>query len=151
MNKTAKILVLLLAAFFLIIGIKSYFHSTAYADLTNIKTTKGTISQLHCPPKGAASLSIVDSDFTYNLSIAFRTDYCDKKDSQVLVGKEITIKSVQVNGDFYQVYQLQENDRVLLTPEEVQADQSSATFGLFFLAFLLTVLVIYKSRPTEKK
>lgn len=151
MNKTTKILLLLLAAFFLFIGIKSYLHSTAYAELTDIQTTKGTILQLHCPPKGAASLSLVDSDLTYNLSINFRTDYCDEKDSQVLIGKEITMQSVQVNGNFYQVYQLKENDRVILSPDEVEADQSSSTFGLFFLAFLLTALVAYKSLRVGNK
>ncbi len=151
MKKNTKILLLSLAAFFFFIGIKSYQHSTAYDDLTNIQTVNGTIFQLHCPPKGAASLSLTDSDRTYNLSIKFRTDYCDDKDSQVLLGKEVTMKTVQVNNDFYQVYKIEENDRVILSPDEVQSDQASSTFGLFFLAFLLVVLVVYKSRAAASK
>lgn len=151
MSKTTKILLLLLAAFFTFIGIKSYLHSTAYAELTDIKTSTGTILQLHCPPKGAASLSLTDSDFTYNLSIKFRTEYCDEKKSPALVGKEVTMESVQVNGNFYQVYQIKENDRVILNPKDIEADQSSATVGLFLLAFLLIVLVGYKSRSVNKK
>jgi len=151
MSKNTKIILLVLAAFFLFIGIKSYQHSKAYTELANVQTTKGTISQLHCPPKGAASLSLKDSDLTYNLSIKFRTDYCDEKDSKSLLGQEVTMKSVQVNGDFYQVYQLEGNNRVILSPDEVEADQSSSTFGLFFLAFLLAALVAYKSLPASKK
>ncbi len=151
MSKNTKIILLVLAAFFLFIGIKSYQHSKAYTELDNVQTTKSTISQLHCPPKGAASLSLVDSDLTYNLSIKFRTDYCDKKDSKSLVGKEVTMKSVQVNGDFYQVYQLEGNGQVILSPAEVEADQSSSTFGLFLLAFLLAALVAYKSLVVSKK
>lgn len=150
MSKTTKILLLLLAAFFTFIGIKSYFHSTAYAELTDIKTTTGTILQLHCPPKGAASLSLTDSDNTYNLSIKFRTEYCDEKKSPVLIGKEVTIQSVQVSDNFYQVYQIKEDDRVILNPKDVEADQSSATVGLFLLAFLLLALVGYKSRRVTK-
>lgn len=147
MNKTAKIILLTLAVFILLIGIMSAQHSKTYAELTNIKTVKGTISQLHCPPKGAASLSLANSELTYNLSIKFRADYCDNKDSQVLLGKKITLQSVQVNGNFHQVYQLESNGQVILNPSDVEADQSSSTLGLFFLAFLLAALVIYKSRP----
>ncbi|GAA6173927.1 hypothetical protein NBRC116592_35970 [Colwellia sp. KU-HH00111] len=150
MNKTAQILLLILATFFFFIGIKSYQHSTAYTELTNIQTTKGTVLQLHCPPKGAAALSLNSSDATYNLSIKFRTDYCDNDKPQALVGKDITMKYVQVNDNFYQVYQLTENDRKILSPEEVEADQSSATFGLFLLAFLIIALVIYKRRFAKK-
>ncbi|PKG80994.1 hypothetical protein CXF85_19710 [Colwellia sp. 75C3] len=150
MNKTTKIILLVLATFFLLLGIMSSQHSKPYAELTDIKTIQGTISQLHCPPKGAASLSLTDSDLTYNLSIKFRTDYCDEKKSPVLLGKEVTMQSVQVNGDFYQVYQLENTGRLMLSPSDVEADQSSATLGLFFLAFLLTALVAYKSRPINK-
>lgn len=150
MNKTAKILILLLAAFFFFIGIKSYLHSKSYEELTNIQTIKGTISQLHCPPKGAAALSLTDSNLTYNLSIKFRSDYCEDNKSQVLLGKKVAMQSLQVNGDFYQVYQLEINDKMLLKPSDVEADQSSSTFGLFFLAFLLTALVAYKSIPARK-
>jgi len=146
MSKSTKIILLALAALFFFIGIKSYQHSKPYAELTNIQTINGTIAQLHCPPQGAASLSLADSDFTYNLSIKFRSDYCDEKDSQILLGKEITMKTTQVNGDFYQVYQLEVNAQEILSPEEVASDQSGSTVGLFLLAFLLTALVVYKSR-----
>lgn len=147
MSKTAKILLLLLAAFFLIIGIKSTFHTKTYAELTDIQTIKGTIFKLHCPQKGAAALSLTDSDYTYNLTTKFRAEYCDDKKSQSLLGKAITIESVQVNGDFYQVYLLKDKDRVIVSPAEVESDQSGTTFGLFLLAFLLVALVVYKSRP----
>jgi len=151
MNKTTKIILLVLATFFLVLGIMSSQHSKSYAELTDVKTIKGTVFQLHCPPKGAASLSLTDSDLTYNLSIKFRTDYCDDKKSPVLLGKEISMQSEQVNGDFYQVYQLEKDGRVILSPSDVEADQSSATLGLFFLAFLLAALVAYKSRATHNK
>jgi LPXTG-motif cell wall-anchored protein len=36
--------------------------------------------------------------------------------------------------------------RVILSPEEIEADQGNSTFGMFFLAFLLLALVAYKSR-----
>jgi hypothetical protein len=150
MKKTTKIVLLLLASFFLFIGIKSYLHTTAYAELENIQTTTATILQLHCPPKGAASLSLADSDLTFNLSIKFRTEYCEKE-SPSLLGKEVTMESVQVNGDFYQVYKIEENDKVILDPKDVEADQSSSTFGLFLLAFLIVALVAYKSIPVTKK
>jgi hypothetical protein len=151
MNKTTKIILLVLASFFLILGIMSSQHSKPYAELTDVKTITGTVLQLHCPPKGAASLSLTDSDLTFNLSIKFRTDYCDEKKSPVLLDKEITMQSVQVNGDFYQVYELNEGGQEILSPSDVEADQSSATLGLFFLAFLLAALVVYKSRPVRKK
>jgi len=151
MSKNAKILLLSLAAFFFFIGIKSYQHSTAYAELSDIQTIKGTIFKLHCPQNGAAALSFADSDLTYNLTVKFRADYCNDANSQVLLGKEVTIQAVQVSGDFYQVYQIAEEDRVILSPEDVESDQSSSTFGLFFLAFLLVALVVYKSRLATKK
>jgi hypothetical protein len=150
MKKNTRIILVVLAVFFIFIGIKSYQHSKPYAELTNIQTINGIVHQLHCPPKGAASLSLADSDITYNLSIKFRTDYCDK-DSQSLLGKDVTMKSVQVNGDFYQVYQLEAKGRMILSSDEVEADQSSSTFGLFLLAFLLVSLVAYKSLPASKK
>jgi len=150
MNKTTKIILLVLASFFSVLGIMSSQHSKPYAELTDVKTITGTIFQLHCPPKGAASLSLTDSDLTYNLSIKFRTDYCDEKKSPVLLGKEITMQSVQVNGDFYQVYELKKDGRAILSPSDVEADQSSATLGLFFLALLLTALVAYKSYSARK-
>ena len=151
MNKTAKILLLSLAAFFFFIGLKSYQHTTTYSELADVQTINGTILQLHCPPKGAASLTLSDSAATYNLSVKFRTDYCDDNDSQALLGKEVTMQALQVDGDFYQVYQLTEKDRIMLNPEEVEADQTSATLGLFFLAFLLASLVAYKSRRGSKQ
>lgn len=144
MNKAAKIILLLLAAFFFIIGIMSAQHSTNYAELTTIQTTKGTIAKLHCPPKGAASLSLVDSDLTYNLSVKFRNDYCDDN-STTLLGKKITMEAIQVNGDFYQVYKLVAQEQLLLSPTDVEADQSSSTWGLFFLSLFLTAIVIFKS------
>jgi len=150
MSKNTKIILLALAALFFFIGIKSYQHSKPYAELTNVQTVNGTIFQLHCPPKGAASLSLNDSDITYNLTIKFRSDYCDDDDSQVLLGKDVSMQTVQVNGDFHQVYQIEENGRVILTPEEVASDQSSSTVGLFLLAFLLIALVAYKSRKPIK-
>lgn len=150
MNKTAKILLLLLAVFFLFIGIKSYQHTKPYAELTGIQTVNGTIYQLHCPPKGAASLSLTDSSLTYNLSVKFRTDYCDDKKTPVLLGEAVSLQAVQVNGDFYQVYQLEAKNREILRPEDVEADQSSATLGLFFLAFLLIALVLYKHYQSTK-
>jgi len=154
MNKAAKIILLLLAVFFLSIGIMSAQHSKSYAELTDIQTTKGTIEKLHCPPKGAASLSLVDSDPTYNLSVKFRSDYCADNDSKTLLGKEVTMQTVQVNDDFYQVYQLENQGQVLLSPTDVEADQTSSTWGLFFLAFFLIAIVIFKSifaRTAEEK
>lgn len=145
MNKAAKIILLLLALFFLSIGIMSDQHSKSYAELTDIQTTKGTVAQLHCPPKGAASLSLVDSYFTYNLSVKFRSNYCADKDSKTLLGKEVTMQTVQVNDDFYQVYQLKNQGQVLLSPTDVEADQKSSIWGLFFLAFFLIAIVIFKS------
>ncbi len=150
MSKTAKNLLLLLAAFFFLIGIISSFHSTKYAELTDIQTFKSTIFKLHCPTKGAAALSLADSDYTYNLTLKFRTDYCDDEKSQVLLGKEVTIQAVQVSDNYYQVYQIEDKNNVILSPDEVESEQSSTTMGLFFLAFLLTALVVYKSRPARK-
>jgi len=149
MNKSTKILLLSLATFFFIIGIKSFQHSKSYSELTDIRTIKGTIFKLHCPPKGAAALSLVDSDSTYNLTIKFRTDYCDDKASPALLGKEITMKAVHVDDNFYQVYQMEEKESLILKPDDVKADQSSATFGLFLLTFLLIALVVYKNRSTR--
>jgi len=151
MSKTAKILLLLLSAFFFFIGVKSSTHSTSYAELTDIQTIEGTVFKLHCPQKGAAALSLVDSDLTYNLTIKFRSDYCDDNASQVLLGKKVTIEAVKVSENFYQVYQLKAINQLIITPDEVEADQSSATFGLFLLAFLFTALVIYKGRPASYK
>jgi len=150
MSKNTKILLLSLAVFFFFIGVKSYQHSTAFSELTNIQTIDGTIFKLHCPQNGAAALSFADSDLTYNLTVKFRADYCNDENSQVLLGKEVTMKAVQVSGDFYQVYQIAENDRLILSPEDVESDQNSSTFGLFLLAFLLLALVIYKSKKTPK-
>ena len=146
MNKNTKTLLLSLAAFFFFIGIMSYQHSKTYAELTDVQTIKDTIFKLHCPQKGAAALSFANSDLTYNLTVKFKNDYCDDNDSQLLLGKEITMQAVQVSGNYYQVYQLEENERVILNPKDVESEQSSSTFGLFFLAFLLVALVVYKSR-----
>lgn len=146
MNKNTKTLLLSLAAFFFFIGIMSYQHSKTYTELTDVQTIKDTIFKLHCPQKGAAALSFANSDLTYNLTVKFKNDYCDDNDSQLLLGKEITMQAVQVSGNYYQVYQLEENERVILNPKDVESEQSSSTFGLFFLAFLLVALVVYKSR-----
>jgi hypothetical protein len=151
MSKTTKILLLALAAFFLLIGIKSSLYSKTYAELTNIQTVKGTIFKLHCPTKGAAALNLTGSELTYNLTTKFRVDYCNDTKSQVLLGKEVTIEAIQVSGDFYQVYQLKEKNKVILSPNEAEADQSGATFGLFIFAFLLIALVVYKSRTVTNK
>lgn len=151
MSKTAKTLLLVLAAIVLIIGIKSYQHSRPYAELTNIKNVTGTIAQLHCPPKGAAALSLENSNATYNLSIKFRSDYCADKMPKVLVGKTASLETVKINDSFFQVYKLKVADELILSPLEVQADQSSSTFGLFFLAFLLIALVAYKSRSVSNR
>ena len=151
MKKNTKIILLALAALFFFIGIKSYQHSKPYAELTNVQAINGTIYQLHCPPKGAASLSLTGSKNIYNLSTKFRTDYCDDDESQVLLGKEIKMQAVQVNGEFYQVYEIEENAQVILTPEDVANDQSGSTVGLFLLAFLLAALVAYKSYVAAKK
>ena len=151
MNKTAKIILLFLSALFFVIGIMSSYHAKSYNELTDVQTFNGTIFKLHCPTKGAAALSLSDSDFTYNLTIKFRSDYCDDKKSQVLLGKKITMKAVKVNDSFYQVYQLNSTDGVIVSPDEVESDQSSSTFGLFLLAFLLLALVIYKSRAATKQ
>ncbi|TMM43147.1 hypothetical protein [Colwellia ponticola] len=153
MNKAAKNILLLLAAFFLFIGIMSAQNSKSYAELSDIQTVKGAIATLNCPPKGAASLRLMDSDFTYNLSVKFRSDYCDEDVSQALLGKEIIMESVQVNDDFYQVYKVIEQEKLLLSPTDVEADQSSSTWGLFFLSFFLTAIVIFKSLfkdPTQQ-
>jgi len=151
MKKNIKILLLSLAAFFCFIGIKSAQHSTIYAELTNVETINGTIFKLHCPQKGAAALSLTDSNLTYNLTVKFKSEYCDDNNSQVLLGKDVTIKSSQVSGNYYQVYQIKEKDRVILSPKDVESEQTSSTLGLFFLAFLLVALVVYKSRKVDQK
>ncbi|TPH18122.1 hypothetical protein [Litorilituus lipolyticus] len=151
MSKTTNIILLVLAAFFILLGVKSAMHTKAYAQLSNIQIIKGSIYQLHCPPKGAAALSLTDSDFTYNLSIKFRSDYCEGNKSQVLLGKKVILEAIEVNDGFYQVYKLTGNGRDILTPDEVESDQASSTFGLFFLAFLLIALVLYKNRQSSKK
>ena len=151
MSKQTNIILLVLAAFFTFLGIKSSMHATAYKELSNVETIEGTIYQLHCPPKGAAALSLTDSDFTYNLSIKFRSDYCEDNKSQVLLNKKVTLEAIEVNDGFYQVYKLTGNGRDILTPGEVENDQASSTFGLFFLAFLLIALVLYTSRTQSKK
>jgi hypothetical protein len=151
MSKTSKTLLLLLAAFFFFIGVQSSLHSTTYAELTDIQTINGTIFKLHCPQKGAAALSLTDSDLTYNLTTKFRAEYCDDNASQVLLGKKVSIEAVQVSDNFYQVYQLKGGNQLIISADEVEADQSSATFGLFLLAFLFIALVVYKSRPVSSK
>ena len=137
MNKFTKIILLLLASFFLFVGIKSAFDTKPYAELTDVESFDGMIFKLHCPHKGAAALSLEDSDLTFNLSGA---------KSQSLLGKVVTVKARQVNDDFYQAYKIISPQQVILSPEEIEADQGSSTFGMFLLAFLTLTFVAYKSR-----
>ena len=120
-----------------------------YAELTDLQTFDGVIHQLHCPYKGAAALSLKESELTFNLSVSFRADYCTENTSQPLLGKEVQLIARQANGDFYQVYELKTADQVILTPEDVEAEQSSSTLGMFFLAFLTVAFVVYKSRKKK--
>lgn len=146
MNKFTKIILLLLASFFLFVGIKSAFDTKPYAELTDVESFDGMIFKLHCPHKGAAALSLEDSDLTFNLSVKFRADYCSGAKSQSLLGKVVTVKARQVNDDFYQAYKIISPQQVILSPEEIEADQGSSTFGMFLLAFLTLTFVAYKSR-----
>ncbi|WP_286261778.1 hypothetical protein [Thalassotalea atypica] len=150
MSKSIKAILLLLAAFFLFVGFKSAFDTKSYEELTNVKTIKGVIYKLHCPQNGAAALSLEDSSDTYNLSIKFRVDYCNDDNAEKLLGKAVSIKAIPVNTGFYQVYDLKHENNVVLSPDEVAADRSNSTIGLFFLAFLLIALVVYKSRKGVK-
>lgn len=151
MKKSTNIILLLLALLFTFIGIKSLQYSIPYDQLTGIETIDGSIIKLHCPYKGAAALSLRDQTPTFNLSVKFKTDYCDNDNSQALLGKNVQIKAQQMNNDYYQVYMLSEGDNAILLPEEVESDRSSSTFGLFLLAGLLVALVLYKNRQTLQK
>lgn len=151
MSKLANILLLALASFFFFIGLKSTVDSPSYDELTALKTITGVVSKLHCPHKGAAALSIEDSVFTFNLSVKFKSDYCNNDDSQRLLGKTVNIKAVQVNKDYYQVYQLKENEKMIISPEEVESDRANSTFGLFLMAFLIVALVAYKNKKKPKE
>lgn len=146
MNKLTKIISLAFACLFLFIGIKSTLDAKPYAELNDIKTFDGMILKLHCPHKGAAALSLENSALTFNLSVRFRADYCRDDESQILLGKVVSLKARQVNGDFYQAYEIKTPEQVILTPEEIEADQGSSTFGMFFLALLIFAIVGYKSR-----
>ncbi|WP_077286274.1 hypothetical protein [Cognaticolwellia aestuarii] len=146
MNKLTKIISLAFACLFLFIGIKSTLDTKPYAELNDIKTFDGMILKLHCPHKGAAALSLENSALTFNLSVRFRADYCRDDESQTLLGKVVSLKARQVNGDFYQAYEIKTPEQVILTPEEIEADQGSSTFGMFFLALLIFAIVGYKSR-----
>jgi hypothetical protein len=146
MNKLTKIISLAFACLFLFIGIKSTLDTKPYAELNDIKTFGGMILKLHCPHKGAAALSLENSALTFNLSVRFRADYCRDDESQTLLGKVVSLKARQVNGDFYQAYEIKTPEQVILTPEEIEADQGSSTFGMFFLALLIFAIVGYKSR-----
>ena len=151
MSKATKIILLALACFFLFVGIKSAIDTKPYAEMTDIKTFDGMIFKLHCPHKGAAALSLENSALTFNLSVKFRADYCSGSDSQALLGQHVSLKARQVNGEFYQVYEIKTPEQVILSPEEIEADQGSSTFGVFLLAFLLFALVIYKSRKKAEQ
>jgi len=146
MNKWAKIILLALACFFLFVGVKSASETKPYAELTDLKTFDGMIFKLHCPHKGAAALSLKGSDLTFNLSVKFRSDYCNEDESQSLLGKNVSLTARQVNGKFYQTYKIKTPTQVILSPEEIEAEQGNSTLGMFFLAFLLLALVAYKSR-----
>jgi len=149
MSKNTKIFLLAVAALFVGLGVMSMYHSKPYAELTNIETIDGVIHKLHCPNKGAAALSLKTSELTYNLTVKFKREYCKDDTSQILLGKAVNITAVKMNDDYYQVYQLKDGERKIISPADVEADQSSSTFGLFLLAFLLIVLVIYKSRSSK--
>lgn len=149
MNKFAKITLLTLACFFLFVGVKSSIETKPYAELTDLRTFNGIIHKLHCPYKGAAALSLKESKLTFNLSVNFRADYCSEDSSQPLLGKEVELIARQANGDFYQVYELKTSEEIILSPEDVEAEQSSLTFGMFFLAFLTIAFVVYKSRKKK--
>ncbi len=140
---------LALACFFLFLGVKSAFYIKPYAELTDLTRIDGVIHQLHCPHKGAAALSLKDSELTFNLSVKFRADYCSDNDSQVLLGKEVQVVARQVNGDFYQAYEIKTPKQVILSAEEIEADQGSSTFGVFLLAFLIFAFVFYKDRKKK--
>ncbi|MEW6990539.1 hypothetical protein AADZ91_07585 [Colwelliaceae bacterium 6441] len=153
MSKSTNIIILVLALFLLIIGIQSHLNSKPYAELTAIESINGVVSKLHCPKgKGAAALNLVDSSFTYNLSLKFKKDYCNSDNKQPIFGKALAIKALKVSDNYYQIYEIKDNDKVILSPEEVESDRSSSTFGLFLLSFLLVALVTYKNRKqTEIK
>lgn len=149
MNKFTQIILIAFACLFLFIGTKSALDTKPYAELTDIETFDGMILKLHCPHKGAAALSLKNSGLTFNLSVKFRADYCRDDESQTLLGKEVRLKARQVNGEFYQAYEIKTPEQIILTPEEIEADQGSSTFGMFFLALLTLVFVGYKSRKKK--
>ncbi|WP_206484977.1 hypothetical protein [Thalassotalea sp. G2M2-11] len=151
MSKNTNIFLLSVAALFAIFGVMSAYHATPYAELTNIETINGTIHKLHCPNKGAAALSLKESDFTYNLTVKFKREYCEDDRSQILLGKTVEINALKMNDEYYQTYQLTGNGQNIVSPADVEADQSSSTFGLFLLAFLLVALVIYKNKTAKPK
>lgn len=113
MKKWTKVILLALACFFIFVGIKSAFVTKPYAQLTDLKTFDGMIFKLHCPHKGAAALSLENSDLTFNLSVKFRSDYCHENQSQTLLGKSVSLKARQVNGKFYQAYELKTPAQVI--------------------------------------
>lgn len=149
MNKYAKFLLLALACFFLFVGVKSSMETKPYAELTDLQIFNGVIHKLHCPYKGAAALSLKESELTFNLSVNFRADYCSDNTSQPLLGKDVQLIARQANGDFYQVYEMKTAGEVILTPEDIEAEQGSSTLGMFFLAFLTVAFVVYKSRKKK--
>ncbi|SEK51856.1 hypothetical protein SAMN05216262_101554 [Colwellia chukchiensis] len=146
MNKFGQISLLILASFFLFVGVKSAFNNKPFAELTDIQRFEGMIYKLHCPHKGAAALSLDNSTYTFNLSVKFRADYCNGNDSQALLGKQVSLLARPVNGEFYQSYEIKSATETLLTPEDIAADQGGSTFGMFLLALLTFGFVAYKSR-----
>lgn len=151
MSKSTNIILAILSLLFIFIGIKSLQHSKPYAELTGIESIEGIILKLHCPYKGAAALSLKDKAQTFNLSLKFKGQYCENDNFQSIIGKTVQIKAQRMNNDYYQVYELKEQDNIILSPQEVESDRSSSTFGLFFLAFLLIALIAYKNRKKLSK
>jgi len=46
---------------------------------------------------------------------------------------------VQVHHDLYQVYKFEVKGQLILSPNDVEADQSSATLSLFFEYLYMTI------------
>ena len=146
MGKVTKTILLTLAALFFLLGLMSAYHSKPYAELTDIETIDGTIFKLHCANNGAAALSLNDSAYTFNLTIKFDQKYCDDNTAEAILGKKVSLEALKVSNQHYQVYRLTSNGQEIISPDDVAADQSSSTYGLFFLAFLTLAFVLYKSR-----
>ncbi len=150
MSKPVQIIFILVALFFLTAGIKTISDSKNYDELSNILHLNGVIHQLQCPQKGAASLALKENDNTFHLSIKFRTTYCDGTKPELLLGKPARIEAIPVTEGYYQIYKLSVDGEQLLSPEDVIADRQNSIIGLFFIAFLLIGIVIYKRNKAAK-